>query len=200
MRKIIVISHLTLDGVIQAMGGPQEDPSGGFQYGGWVTPYSDAVVGAVVRREMNLPFDLLIGRKTFDIWEPYWPQHADVWPGVNAATKYVASNTVTSSEWQPTVFLSGDVAQKVAEIKQQTGPDLHVYGSGNLIQTLMTHDLVDAFWLKIYPLTLGRGKRLFDGGSIPAAFKVTESSVSPKGVILANYERAGAVETGSVEE
>jgi dihydrofolate reductase len=180
------------------MGGPQEDPSGGFQYGGWVTPYSDEGVGAVVRREMNMPFDLLIGRKTFDIWEPYWPQHADIWPGVNAATKYIASNTLTSSEWQPTVFLSGDVAGKVAEIKQQTGPDLHVYGSGNLIQTLLKHDLVDALWLKIYPLTLGKGKRLFDGGSIPAAFTVTESSVSPKGVILANYERAGAVRTGSV--
>ncbi len=197
MRKVIVISHISLDGVLQAMGGPDEDTSGGFAYGGWVAPYSDEVLGAVIRSEMNLPFDLLIGRKTFDIWAPYWPHHADIWPGVNAATKYVASNTITSHEWQPTVFLGGDIAEHISHIKQQPGPDLHVYGSGNLIQTLMKHDLVDAFWLKIYPLTLGRGKRLFVDGSIPAAFKVTYSEVSPKGVIIVNYERAGAIKPGS---
>jgi dihydrofolate reductase len=192
MRKIIVISHVSLDGVIQSMGAPDEDTSGGFAYGGWIVPYSDEVVGSAVRREMSLPFDLLIGRKTFDIWEPYWPQHVDVWPGVNAATKYVASNTRTSSDWQPTVFLSGDIAQKVSELKQQPGLDLHMYGSGNFLQTLMKHDLVDAYWLKIYPLTLGSGKRLFADGTIPAAFEVTESKVSPKGVIIVSYERAGA--------
>ncbi|HEY0738026.1 MAG TPA: dihydrofolate reductase family protein [Herpetosiphonaceae bacterium] len=199
MRKVIVISHVSLDGVIQAMGGPDEDPSGGFAYGGWIAPYADDVVGAVVRREMNMPFDLLIGRKTFDIWAPYWPQHADIWPGVNTATKYIASNTMTSAEWQPSVFLGGNIAEKVRNLKQQPGPDLHVYGSGNLLQTLIKHDLVDAFWLKIYPLTLGSGKRLFADGTIPAAFTVTESQVSPKGVIIANYERAGAVKTGRVE-
>ena len=197
MRKLIVISHLSLDGVIQSMGAPEEDTSGGFAHGGWVAPYSDAVVGAVVRREMNMPFDLLIGRKTFDIWEPHWPAHADAWPGVMTATKYVVSNSRTSSEWQPTVFLSGDIAGKVAALKQQSGPDLHVYGSGVLLQTLFKHDLVDALWLKIYPLTLGEGKRLFAGGSIPAAFRVTESQISPNGVILANYERAGALKSGS---
>jgi dihydrofolate reductase len=196
MRKIIVISHISLDGVLQAMGGPDEDTSGGFKYGGWIAPYSDEVTGAVVRKEMNMPFDLLVGRKTFEIWSPYWPQHADIWAGVNTATKYVASNMMTASDWQPTVFLSGDVAEKINTLKQQQGPDLHVYGSGNLIQTLLKHDLVDALWLKIYPLTLGVGKRLFVDGSIPAAFKVTESTVSPKGVILVNYERAGAVTTG----
>lgn len=199
MRKVIVISHISLDGVIQAMGGPDEDTSGGFAYGGWIAPYSDDVLGTVVRNEMNMPFDLLIGRKTFDIWEPYWPQHGDIWPGVNAATKYIVSNTVTSSEWQPTVFLGGDIAEKVTQLKQQAGSDLHVYGSGNLLQTLMKHDLVDAFWLKIYPLTLGSGKRLFADGTIPAAFKVTESHVSPSGVIIANYERAGAVTTGRLD-
>ncbi len=197
MRKVIVISHISLDGVLQAMGGPDEDTSGGFAYGGWVAPYSDEVLGAVIRSEMNLPFDLLIGRITFDIWAPYWPQHADIWPGVNTATKYVASNTMTSHEWQPTVFLGGDIAEQISQIKQQPGPDLHVYGSGNLIQTLMQHDLVDAFWLKIYPLTLGRGKRLFVDGTIPAAFTVTYSKVSPKGVIIVNYERVGAIKTGS---
>lgn len=200
MRKLIVISHITLDSVLQAMGGPQEDTSGDFAYGGWVSPFSDAAVGTVIRREMSLPFDLLIGRITFDIWEPYWPHHGDIWPGVNRATKYVASNTRTSTTWQPTVFLSGDIADKVSQLKQQSGPDLHVYGSGHLIQTLMAHDLVDAYWLKIYPLTLGRGKRLFTDGTIPAAFTLTESQVSPKGVILANYERAGAVTTGRVDE
>jgi len=146
---------------------------------------------------MDKPFDLLLGRKTFEIWERYWPYHADAWPGVNTATKYVASNTMTSSEWQPSVFLSGDIADKVAKIKQQQGPDLHVWGSGNLVQTLIKHDLVDAFWLMIYPLTLGVGKRLFADGTSPMAFRVTESQVTPSGVIVVNYERAGAITTGS---
>ncbi|MBI5960948.1 MAG: dihydrofolate reductase family protein [Chloroflexi bacterium] len=197
MRKVIVVSHISLDGVIQAPGGPEEDTSGGFAYGGWIAPYSDDVLGTTIRTQMNMPFDLLLGRKTFEIWAPYWPQHADSWPSVNAATKYVASNTMTSGDWQPSVFLGGDIAEKVIKIKQQPGPDLHVYGSANLLQTLIKHDLVDAFWLKIYPLTLGGGKRLFADGTIPAAFKVTESKVSPKGVIIVNYERAGAITTGS---
>ena len=197
MRRVIVLEFITLDGVIQAGGGPEEDTSGGFAYGGWQAPYSDDVIGTVMNRQMNMPFDLLLGRKTFEIWASYWPHHADVWPSVNPATKYVASNTMTSHEWQPSVFLSGDIAGKVSKLKQQRGPDLHVYGSANLVQTLMKHDLVDAFWLKIYPLTLGSGKRLFVDGTIPAAFKVTDSQVSPNGVIIVNYERAGAITTGS---
>jgi len=197
MRKVIVLEFITLDGVIQAGGGPEEDKSGGFAYGGWQVPYSDDVIGTVMNRQINLPFDLLLGRKTFEIWAAYWPHHGDFWPRVNPATKYVASNTMTSSEWQPSVFLSGDVAEKVSKLKQQPGPDLHVYGSANLVQTLMKNDLVDEFWLKIYPLTLGSGKRLFVDGTIPAAFKVTESKVSPSGIIIVNYERAGAVTTGS---
>jgi dihydrofolate reductase len=197
MRKVIVLEFMSLDGVIQAGGAPQEDTSGGFAYGGWTVPYDDDVVGATMNRQMNMPFDLLLGRKTFEIWAQYWPHHADVWAGVNPATKYVASNTMTSHEWQPSVFLSGDIAEKVSKLKQQPGPDLHVYGSANLLQTLMKHDLVDEFWLKIYPLTLGSGKRLFVEGTIPAAFKVTESKVSPNGIIIVNYERAGAVKTGS---
>jgi dihydrofolate reductase len=146
---------------------------------------------------MDMPFDLLLGRKTFDIWAAYWPQHADEWPGASTATKYVASNTMTSHAWQPSVFLGGDIAEKIIKIKQQPGPDLNVWGSGNLLQTLLKHDLVDAFWLKIYPLTLGSGKRMFAEGTIPAAFKVTESQVTPKGVIFVNYERDGSVSTGS---
>ena len=197
MRKLIVLEHISIDGVIQAPGGPDEDTSGGFAYGGWISPYSDEIGGTALRKQMNKPFDLLLGRKTFDIWEPYWPKHADAWPGVNAATKYVASNTRTSSEWQPSVFLNGDVAEKVTKLKQGPGPDLHVWGSGNLLQTLIKHDLVDAFWLMIYPITLGSGKRLFADGTIPAAFKVTESIVGSSGVIVANYERAGAITTGS---
>jgi dihydrofolate reductase len=197
MRKVIALEFITLDGVIQAGGGPEEDTSGGFAYGGWQAPYSDDVIDTVMGKQMNLPFDLLLGRKTFEIWEPYWPQHADVWAGVNTATKYVASNTMTSSQWQPTVFLSGDIAEKASKLKQEPGPDLHVYGSANLLQTLMKHDLVDEFWLKIYPLTLGSGKRLFVDGTIPAAFKVTESTISPNGIIIVNYERAGDVKTGS---
>ncbi len=193
MRKVIVIEHISVDGVIQAPGGPDEDTSGGFKYGGWISSYSDPVLSKTIRKYMNLPFDLLLGRKTFDIWAPYWPQHVEAWPGANAATKYIASNTMTSGEWQPSVFLSGDVAEKVAKIKHQPGPDLHVWGSGNLIQTLLQHDLVDAFWLMIYPLTLGGGKRLFADGTIPAALKATESKVTPNGVIVVNYERAGAI-------
>jgi len=196
MRKMIVLEHISLDGVIQAPGGPDEDTSGGFAHGGWISPYADPMLGTLLRRQMNLPFDLLLGRKTFEIWAPYWPKHGDAWPGVNTAIKYVASNTMTSGEWQPSVFLSGDIAQKVAEIKGQEGPDLHVWGSGNLMQTLIRHDLVDVFWLMIYPITLGVGKRLFADGTIPAAFQVTESKVTPNGVIVVNYERAGDLTDG----
>ena len=197
MRKVIVLEFISLDGVIQAPGGPEEDTSNGFAYGGWTNPYSDPVSFAAIKKQMNTPCDLLLGRRTFDIWARFWPQHNDFWPGVNTATKYVASNSMTSHEWQPSVFLNGDIAGKITKIKQQEGPDLHVYGSANLVQTLLKHDLVDALWLKIYPVTLGNGKRLFADGTIPAAFKVTESTVTSKGVIIINYERAGAVQTGS---
>ena len=200
MRKIIVLEHISLDGVIQAPGGPDEDTSDGFAYGGWAGPYhdQDEAIETALNKMLNMPLDLLLGRKTFDIWAAFWPQHGDVWPGVNTATKYVASNTMTSSEWQPSVFLNGDIAEKVAKLKQEQGPDLHVWGSGDLLQTLIKHDLVDVFWLMIYPVTLGAGKRLFADGTIPAAFKVTESIVGSNGVIIVNYERAGAITTGTV--
>jgi len=197
MRKVIVLEHISLDGVIQAPGGPEEDTSDGFAYGGWAAPYSDDDIGTALQKKMNMPFELLVGRKTFEIWAAFWPQHADVWPGVNTATKYVASNTMTSAEWQPSVFLNGDIADKITQVKQQPGPDLHVWGSGNLVQTLIKHDLVDVFWLMIYPLTLGSGKRLFADGTIPAAFQVTESIAATNGVIHVNYERAGAITTGT---
>ena len=140
MRKIIVLEHISLDGVIQAPGRPDEDTQGGFAYGGWIAGYSDESLGTALRKQMHTQFDLLVGRTTFEIWEPYWPFHADAWPNINKATKYVASNTRTSSEWQPSVFLGGDIAEKVAKIKQQQGLDLHVWGSGNLLQTLGSVD------------------------------------------------------------
>jgi len=189
MRKLIVLEHISLDGVIQAPGGPDEDTSGGFTHGGWIAPYSDPVIGKLLRQQMNKPFDLLLGRKTFDIWAPYWPHHGDIWPGANAATKYVGSKTMTSGEWQPTEFLNGDIAEKVSKIKKTQGPDLNVWGSSILLQTLIMHDLIDAFWLMIYPITLGAGKRLFADGTIPMAFTVTESKVGSTGVVVVNYER-----------
>lgn len=192
MRKLVVLEHISLDGVIQAPGGPEEDTSGGFAHGGWIANYGDDISGKLLRKQMNSPFDLLLGRKTFEIWEPYWPKHGDIWPNVNKATKYIASNTRVSSEWQPSVFLSGDIAGEVAKLKQQPGPDLHVWGSGELLQTLMKHDLVDAFWLMLYPVTLGSGKRLFADGTILAKFKVTENVVGTSGVFVVNYERDAA--------
>ena len=197
MRKVVVLEHISLDGVIQAPGGPDEDRSGGFAYGGWIAPYADELLGTALRKQMNLPFDLLLGRKTYEQWASYWPYHGDIWPRANAATKYVASNTITSGAWQQTVVLNGAIAEKVAKIKQQPGPNLHVWGSSHLLQTLIRHDLVDVFWLMIYPITLGSGKRLFADGAIPAAFKVTEGIVTPSGVIVVNYERAGALSTRS---
>ena len=198
MRKVIVFEHISLDGVIQGPGRPDEDPSGGFAHGGWIAPYDDdETIGAALKKWMDMPFDLLLGRKTFDIWAGFWPQHADMWPGVMTATKYVASNTLTSHEWQPSVFLNGDLAEKVVKLKQEPGPDINVWGSGNLLQTIMKHDLVDVFRLMTYPITLGSGKRLFEAGTIPAAFKVTESIAGSNGVIVANYERAGAIKTGT---
>ena len=193
MRRLIAIEFVTLDGVVQAPGGPDEDRSGGFAHGGWIRPYADPVQSAVIRAQMSLPFDLLLGRRTFEIWAPYWPQHPDVWPQVQTATKDVASNTVTAHPWGPSVFLAGDVVAQVAQLKQQRGPDLHVYGSANLLQTLLEHDLVDALWLRIHPITLGGGKRLFAGGAIPAAFRLAEHQVTSTGVVLATYERVGAL-------
>ena len=197
MRKIIVLSFITLDGVMQAPGGPDEDTRGNFKWGGWTVPYFDDVLGKIMGDQMGKPFDLLLGRKTFEIFASYWPHHKDEGSGINNATKYVASNTLTTHVWEKSVFLSGDIADKIKKLKDQNGPDLQVHGSGNLIQTLMKHDLVDEFWLKIFPLTLGKGKRLFYSGTIPASYTLTESKISPKGVIVASFKRAGDVKTGS---
>lgn len=197
MRKIIVLEFVTLDGIVQAPGGPTEDTSGGFKYGGWVVPYSEESFGKIMSKQMKQPFDLLLGRKTFEIFASYWPQHGNQWPGINEVTKHVVSNTLQNHRWKNSVFIKGDVVGEIKKLKDQNGPNLQVYGSSNLVQTLLRHDLVDEFWLKIFPITLGSGKRLFAEGTIPAAFAITESTVLPTGVIVANYVRAGNVKTGS---
>ena len=197
MRKIIVLTFITLDGVMQAPGGPGEDDSGHFKYSGWTVPYFDDSLGKVMTEQMTRPFDLLLGRKTFEVFAAYWPQHEDEGAGINKATKYVASNTLTTHEWSKSVFLSGAVVKEIKKLKEQDGPELQVHGSSNLIQTLLEHDLVDEFWLKIFPVTLGLGKRLFDKGTIPASYTSVESKSLPSGVIIANFKRAGEVKTGS---
>ena len=199
MRKIIVLSFITLDGIIQAPGGPEEDTSGGFRYGGWIVPYNDEFLGKVMEEQMNKPFDLLLGRKTYEIFASYWPHHKDEGPGIgiNQATKYVASRGIMQFTWDKSVLLQGDIVDSIKKLKAQDGPELQVYGSGNLMQTLLKHDLVDELWLKIFPLTLGSGKRLFAEGTIPAAFKLIDGKVLSSGVIIANYKRAGEVKTGS---
>lgn len=197
MRKVIVLSFMTLDGVIQAPGGPEEDTSGGFKYGGWVFSFFDEFVGTVMREQMSNNADLLLGRKTFEIFASYWPDHENEWPGINQVTKYVASNTLSTHSWRNTVFLNENIEDQIKKLKQQDGPDLQVHGSGNFIQTLLKYDLVDEFWLKIFPITLGNGKRLFENGTIPAKFSLFEYKVSPDGVIIAYYKRDGEVKTGS---
>lgn len=197
MRKIIVLTFITLDGVMQGPGGPAEDTSGNFKYGGWTVPFFDEFLGQEMNEQMSQPFDLLLGRKTFEIFASYWPYHPEEGPGINKATKYVASNMLTQHEWSKSVFLKGNVADQIKQLKEQDGPNLQVHGSSNLIQTLLEHDLVDEFWLKIFPVTLGMGKRLFDTGTIPASFELVDSKSSPSGVMIANFKRAGEVKTGS---
>ncbi len=203
MRKIIVLSFMTLDGVIQAPGGPGEDTSGGFEYGGWTVPFfkEDDFLGQIMDEQTGHPFDLLLGRKTYDIFAGYWPhQDESTSPFArkfNKATKYVASRSPIELDWNNSVLLQGDIVEEIKKLKAQDGPELQVYGSGDFIQTLLKNDLVDELWLKIFPITLGTGKRLFAEGAIPAAFELTDSKVSPKGVVIANFKRAGEVETGS---
>lgn len=195
MRKIIVITMITLDGVMQAPGGPKEDPSDGFKYGGWTAPYVEANGSEFFEKNMQ-PAEYLLGRKTFEIFASYWPKHADGWPGINDGMKYVLSNTLTKSDWKNTTFLKS--VEDIKKLKNSAGSELHVWGSGKLIQSLLQNDLVDELRLVIYPLTLGQGRKLFAEGTIPAAFTLTESTVTPEGVIMANYKRAREVITGTV--
>jgi dihydrofolate reductase len=196
MRKITVLSMITLDGVMQAPGGPDEDVSGDFKYGGWTVSYGDELFGRIMQEEMK-PADYLLGRKTFDIFSSYWPDHADFWPAVNEGTKYVLSQTTENSDWKNTAFFK--TLADIQTLKQSEGPDLQVWGSSELIHLLLKHDLVDELRLKIYPLVLGKGKRLFDSDTVPAAFALTESHVTSKGVIIANYKCNGEIITGDIE-
>jgi len=197
MRRIIVLTFVSLDGVMQGPGGPTEDPSGNFTLGGWTVPYFDEFLGNSMAEQMSQPFDLLLGRKTFEIFASYWPHHEEEGAGINKATKYVASNTLTTHEWKKSVFLSGNVAEEIKKLKEQDGPDLQVHGSADFIQTLLEYDLVDEFWLKIFPVTLGMGKRLFDRGTISASYTLADFKTSPSGVMIATFKRAGEVKTGS---
>lgn len=188
MRKIIVLSMISLDGVMQAPGGPQEDTSGGFEHGGWARNYSDELGSAEVKKELAQTTDYLLGRKTFNIWEPYWPEHADMWPGINNGTKYVLSRTLKHSNWKHSRFI--DSVEQIKELKNSDGPDLQVWGSSQLVQLLFDHDLVDELRLKTYPLILGEGKKLFANGAVPIKFKLVQCIATPSGQVLANYAKA----------
>ena len=203
MRKIIVQEFITLDGVMQAPGGPEEDESGEFKYGGWTAPYfeeADAAAGDFMKRWMEST-DILLGQKTFEIFASYWPKHADMWPGILDVTKYVVSDTmseadVANSGWKNSVLLKS--ADDIKKLKESDGPAIKVHGSGNLAQTLFKYDLVDELCLMTFPITLGTGKRLFAEGTMPAAYEMTDSLVTSNGVIFAYYKRAGEVKTGAV--
>ena len=196
MRKIIVLSTITLDGVMQAPGAPNEDVSGGFKYGGWCAPYGDEVSGKVMQKQMQ-PADLLLGRKTFEILKAFWPEHVEYWPTVNEVTKYVLSNTLEKSDWENCVFLKS--VADIEKLKKSDGADLHIWGSSKLIQELLQRNLVDEFWLNIHPIILGKGKKLFDDSAMSAAFTLVESTTTPSGVIMVNYKKAGEVKMGTVE-
>ena len=192
MRKIIVQEFITLDGVVQAPGGPEE----GFKYGGWSAPYYDAALDEIAEKQKQPAKDLLLGRKTFEIFASFWPEHEDMWPGINDVTKYVVSKTLKKSDWKNSLFL--DSVEDIKKLKKSEGRDLQVSGSGALLQTLLKHDLVDELWLLIHPLTLSTGNKLFGDGAIPATFSLVESTATPSGVIVANYKRAGEVKTGTM--
>lgn len=200
MRKIILTEFISLDGVIQAPGAPEEDTSGGFKYGGWTAPFNDEFSGEIISNEMSHPFDLLLGRKTYDIFASYWPkQTGEIAEVFNKATKYLVSHSNPKNNWEKTVVIKDNVAEELKKLKDTDGPNLYVYGSSNFAQTLLKNDLVDELWLKTYPVTLGKGKKLFEDGTIPASFRLMDSKTSPAGVIFSTLVRNGDVETGTVE-
>jgi dihydrofolate reductase len=198
LRRLVVLTFVTLDGVMQAPGGPNEDTSGGFKYGGWPVPYWDDFLANVMAAQLAEPFDLLLGRRTYEIFAGYWPNSKE--PGadkLNSAKKYVVSTTLGKPEWKNSTVLSGDVVKQIRDLKENGGPVLQVHGSANLIQTLLENNLVDEFRLKVFPVTLGVGKRLFGAGTLPASFKLLENKASPKGVIVTTYVSGGDIQTGS---
>ncbi len=194
MRKIIVTANVTLDGVMQAPMGSDEDRSGAFRYGGWTAPNSDAMTGKAVQKEMNQPADYLLGRKTFEIFASFWPVNAKMWPGINEGTKYILSKTIKNSDWKNTVFLES--LEDIKQLKTSEGADIQVWGSSEVTHLLLENDLVDELHLRIFPIILGKGKKLFDNDTAPTAFALTEHVVTPKGVIIARYKRTGKVPPG----
>ncbi|HEX6580113.1 MAG TPA: dihydrofolate reductase family protein [Actinomycetota bacterium] len=200
MRKLIVTTFLTFDGVMQAPGGPEEDDSGGFAHGGWSVNYWDDMMGEAKTEEMSGPFDLLLGRRTYEIFAGYWPNAPEEagGKGFNDATKYVCSRSRPSLEWTPAMLMEGEAAEGVAALREEDdGPELQVHGSGNLAQTLIHHGLVDEYHLWVFPVVLGKGKRLFADGTIPAGLRLVDSKISTTGVFMGTYEPAGEVVTGS---
>ena len=199
MRELMVTTFLTLDGVMQAPGGPEEDESGGFAHGGWSVNYWDELMGQVMGEATSIPFAMVLGRTTYDIMAAYWP-HASEEAGakpLNDATKYVASRSHPTLEWSNSVLIDADAAEGIAALKAEDGPELQVHGSGNLIQTLMRHSLVDRYRLWVFPVVIGSGKRLFSDGTIPSGLKLVDSKVSTTGVVIGTYEPAGEIVTGS---
>ena len=200
MRKLVVTTFITLDGVVQAPGGPEEDESGAFEYGGWSAPFWDAQIEEFMTELMGKPFDLVLGRRTYDLFASFWPNAPEEMAGkpLNDATKYVASRGNPDLTWEPSVLLEGDAGDAVAKLKDGEGPELQVHGSGNLIQTLLRDNLIDELRLLVYPVVLGTGKRLFADGTVPAGLRLVKSSVSDSGVVMSVYEPAGEVQTGSL--
>jgi dihydrofolate reductase len=195
MRKITILEFMTLDGVMQAPGGPEEDPTASFDFGGWQAPFEDDLVHEVTQKELKEPVEYLLGRKTFEIWADYWPQHADMWPGINDDMKYVLSTTIKETDWKNTKFIES--VEDIKKIKESDGPDIQVWGSSKLVQLLLENDLADELRIMTYPLVLGEGKKVFADGAAPAAFKLVDSKTGTSGVIIGWYKRAGKVKTGS---
>lgn len=196
MRNMFVLEFMTLDGVMQAPGGPEEDPTESFGFGGWQAPYDDSLTGEVTKKELEQSVEYLLGRKTFEIWADYWPKHADIWPGINTGMKYVLSSTMKATQWKNTEFIQS--VDDIKRLKESDGPDIQIWGSSKLVQLLLVNDLVDELRLMTYPLILGEGKKVFADGAMPAAFTLVGSSVGASGVIVANYKRAGNVKTGTI--
>ncbi len=197
MRKIIVLTFLSMDGVLQGPGGPDEDSSGNFKYCGWIVPYFDNFLGEIMGNQMKQPFNLLLGRTTYDIFAGHWPRNAEEWPGINESAKYVVSKQDLKFDWENSFQLKGNIVEEIEKLKAEDGPNLYVYGSSQLTQTLFQNDLVDELWLKTFPITLGAGKKLFGKGTLPARYELMETKVSAKGVIVTRYKRAGEVKTGT---
>lgn len=197
MRKIIVQEFITIDGVMQAPGGPEEDPTAKFEFGGWQAPFmDDDAAAAITGPALKADVEFLLGGYTFEIWSKYWPKHGNFWPFINDNMKYVLSRTKTDTNWRNTTFLRN--LEDIKKLKDTDGPDLHVWGSSKLVQLLLVHNLVDELCLMTYPIILGQGKRLFAEGAAPRTFVLAESRIGKTGVVAARYIRAGEVETGTV--